>query len=513
MRTRFAGFAFAAVLVLALSAVGIVRADPLRDVSGNNWAYQAIQSLSADGIIEGYPDGTFRGDRSMSRQEMAVVVARAVAHVQAQGASKSDIQKVQRLIDALKDELDGLGVRTTNLEESMQTLDARTRAAQAISVHADFRPNFSQRQNVVTPHNISGGPADPFVTTFLQTDWSNDFFNPSSSGVRLRYNDSLTFGYRVSDNLQIAIPIRILSYQYGGPFGQQEHFGIEPGVSVDIAKTGAVTNLNARFGELDNMPSSLTGLAFRAPDNTANPHYGAPLQPYLKGLSFSGRLNGTTDLYFSVARVDPTLLYSSNQTSLLDPTGYGTNTILYPVTPPQGGYLQVGAPGGGASFSQSFTAGGSGLAQVSLNRKAILGTVFISSCNGTMFDSAGQVIGGASPSGPCAAIANSFTFNDAYNSVAFANPLPPGTRVTVQYNGVTGTNNTASQRYMITGRVVQQLRSLPGGSIGLTYNRIFDYDDGASPLAGMIAPSAPNQGGIGNGAVSVNLISDTVFGL
>nr|MDQ2681547.1 hypothetical protein [Candidatus Eremiobacteraeota bacterium] len=48
---------------------------------------------------------------------------------------------------------------------------------------------------------------------------------------------------------------------------------------------------------------------------------------------------------------------------------------------------------------------------------------------------------------------------------------------------------------------------------GLTYNRIFDYDDGASPLAGMIAPSAPNQGGIGNGAVSVNLISDTVFGL
>ncbi|MEO6912514.1 MAG: S-layer homology domain-containing protein [Candidatus Baltobacteraceae bacterium] len=506
MLTRFARFAYATTLLIALLADGaIVRADPLSDVNGSNWAYQAIQSLSADGIVEGYPDGTFRGDRPMSRQEMAVLVARAVAHVQADGASKADIQKVQRLIDALKDELDGLGVRTTNLEESLQTLDARTRAAQAISVHADFRPNFSQRQDAVTPHTISGGPADPFVTTFLQTDWSNNFFDPSMSGVQLRYNDNITLGYRAGDNLQITIPIRILSYQYGGPFGQQEHFGIEPGIDVSIAKLGTITNLTAHFGELDYMPSSLTGLAFRAPDNAENPSYGAPLQPYLKGLSFSGRLNGTTDIFFSAARVDPTLLYSSNATGLLDPSGYGTNTILFPVTPPQGGYLQIGAPGGGASLSQNFTAGGSGLQQVSLNSKAILGTVYISSCDGTLFNSAGQATGGAPASGICAGIANSFTFNDAYNSVTFASPLPPGTRLTVQYTGVTGTNNTAPQRYMITGRVVQQLRSLPGGSIGLTYNRIFDYDDSQAPSAGFALGS--------NGAYTENLISDTVFGL
>src|SRR5271169_1053587 len=96
-------------------------ATPFSDVPANHWAYQYIQSLAADGLIEGYPDGKFKGDRPMTRYEMAVIVARVIAKLQENekpytGPTKQDLDKLQKLIDALKDELDALGVRVTNLE-------------------------------------------------------------------------------------------------------------------------------------------------------------------------------------------------------------------------------------------------------------------------------------------------------------------------------------------------------------------------------------------------------------
>ncbi|MGD0053398.1 MAG: S-layer homology domain-containing protein, partial [Vulcanimicrobiaceae bacterium] len=99
----------------------------------DHWAYQAIQSLAADGLIDGYPDGAFGGDRPLTRYEMAVLVARVVAKLQANGAgyaSKTDLETLQKLIDALKDELDALGVRVTNLEDALDALDRRTKLAQ-----------------------------------------------------------------------------------------------------------------------------------------------------------------------------------------------------------------------------------------------------------------------------------------------------------------------------------------------------------------------------------------------
>src|SRR5271163_1547945 len=87
-------------------------ATPFSDVPANHWAYEYIQSLAADGIIDGYPDGKFKGDRPLTRYEMAVVVARVIAKLQENqgpaGASKEDLDKLQKLIDALKDELDAL---------------------------------------------------------------------------------------------------------------------------------------------------------------------------------------------------------------------------------------------------------------------------------------------------------------------------------------------------------------------------------------------------------------------
>ncbi len=82
-------------------------ANPFTDVPAGHWAYGSIAKLAAAGVIEGYGDDTFRGDRLMTRYEMAQIVARAMA----KGAN------VDKLAAEFADELDALGVRVSALEK------------------------------------------------------------------------------------------------------------------------------------------------------------------------------------------------------------------------------------------------------------------------------------------------------------------------------------------------------------------------------------------------------------
>ncbi len=99
-------------LVLAMAmALGVTAsayaANPFSDVPAGHWAYDSISKLAAAGVIEGYGDDTFRGDRLMTRYEMAQIVARAMA----KGAN------VDKLAAEFADELDSLGVRVSALEK------------------------------------------------------------------------------------------------------------------------------------------------------------------------------------------------------------------------------------------------------------------------------------------------------------------------------------------------------------------------------------------------------------
>ena len=99
-------------LVLAMAmALGVTAsayaANPFSDVPAGHWAYDSISKLAAAGVIEGYGDDTFRGDRLMTRYEMAQIVARAMA----KGAN------VDKLAAEFADELDSLGVRISALEK------------------------------------------------------------------------------------------------------------------------------------------------------------------------------------------------------------------------------------------------------------------------------------------------------------------------------------------------------------------------------------------------------------
>ena len=68
----------AMLVAMGFSATALA-ANPFSDVPAGHWAYGSIAKLAAAGIVDGYGDGTYLGDRLMTRYEMAQIVARAMA--------------------------------------------------------------------------------------------------------------------------------------------------------------------------------------------------------------------------------------------------------------------------------------------------------------------------------------------------------------------------------------------------------------------------------------------------
>lgn len=165
--------------LLSLTLVAPAMAQPFADVPTDHWAYDAIAELAAKGLIEGYPDGAFRGDRAMTRYEMAMVVARVLARIEAikippmpadlvrrAELTKTDaatraaltatdkrltgsITTLNRLVAEFRAELAALGVRVTAVEEELAALRARMDNTK-VTGDARFRYN-------VFPAGPSGG--------------------------------------------------------------------------------------------------------------------------------------------------------------------------------------------------------------------------------------------------------------------------------------------------------------------------------------------------------------------
>ncbi|AFM22517.1 putative S-layer protein [Acetomicrobium mobile DSM 13181] len=115
--------ALVAVFALVTFAAPAFAANPFVDVPMNHWAYDAISQLAAKGIIQGYPDGTYRGNHPMTRYEMSMLVARALATVDMEKASKEDVEMLKKLVVEFKDELEALGVRVDALDERVAVLE------------------------------------------------------------------------------------------------------------------------------------------------------------------------------------------------------------------------------------------------------------------------------------------------------------------------------------------------------------------------------------------------------
>lgn len=145
----------------ACAAVTVSAANPFTDVSADDWAYQAVASLSDEGVIDGYPDGTFLGDKHVTRYEIAQIVARLMAKEDTLNASQKET--LAKLSSQYANELKDLGVRIAELEKKRGATDLITELrVQSIDRYDNiFKGNVQKhneistrvRLNTITPVN------------------------------------------------------------------------------------------------------------------------------------------------------------------------------------------------------------------------------------------------------------------------------------------------------------------------------------------------------------------------
>jgi hypothetical protein len=195
-----------AALLLAL--VAPVFAQPFADVPTDHWAYDAIAELAAKGLVEGYPDGTFKGDRALTRYEMAMIVARLLARIEAVAAQipgppppppapevrkadidalRSSIDTINRLVREFQTDLQALGVRIESIEEELRNLRGQL---DKTKVTGDFRLRYRARANKPVDINTRlrltfTGQAAPNVVGVARAVASSDWPVPTNASVTL----------------------------------------------------------------------------------------------------------------------------------------------------------------------------------------------------------------------------------------------------------------------------------------------------------------------------------------
>ena len=174
----------AAVMALGVNA-GVYAANPFSDVPAGHWAYDAVNKLAAEGVIEGYPGGTYGGDRLMTRYEMAQIVAKAMA----KGAN------ADRLAAEFADELDSLGVRVANLEKKSDNVRI---TGQIRYEYGDRGGDLGSKYGKTAQHRLR---SRIFVNGSINEDWSytgrfenNQNLKNSSGDDTVRLNQAYVSG-------------------------------------------------------------------------------------------------------------------------------------------------------------------------------------------------------------------------------------------------------------------------------------------------------------------------------
>lgn len=93
--------------------------NPFDDVPVDHWAYESIKTLADEGVIDGYEDDSFQGDKPMTREEMAALVGRAHSNIKKHQDQMSPQGKkaLEKLDKEYYQELKAIGMRLKALEK------------------------------------------------------------------------------------------------------------------------------------------------------------------------------------------------------------------------------------------------------------------------------------------------------------------------------------------------------------------------------------------------------------
>ena len=235
--------ALAAVAALT-AGVSAYAANPFSDVTADDWAYQAVSDLSAQGVVEGYPDGTFKGERNMTRYELAQIVARLMAKEDQLNAEQQ--ATLDKLAGEYADELANLGVRVSNLEKKVGNIswngDARMRYTASSSDKVPDKYDGRIRLNVKGQVNEATYVQGQFVTNMWFKDAPADKDgNTTMSQIYVNHN----FG----KNVAVRLGRQPIAF---GNQGGWLYNALEGYDGAQVSYNNAKLSLTTGFGQLND---------------------------------------------------------------------------------------------------------------------------------------------------------------------------------------------------------------------------------------------------------------------
>jgi len=192
----------ALVLVLVFALAIPALANPFVDVPLNHWAYDAVQTLAAKGVVIGYPDGTFGGQRMLTRYEFAEAIARVLAYVEQYGGLAEDVEILSKLAVEFADELANLGVTVADLEA---TVGEHSEAIAAMKEIVDKHERFFD------PVTISGEWSADYSYTVI-----GDAATPAGT-AELSDSAEITFSAEINPETTVALTLEIDDVLGGTP--------------------------------------------------------------------------------------------------------------------------------------------------------------------------------------------------------------------------------------------------------------------------------------------------------
>lgn len=178
-------------------------ASTFSDVPTDHWAYEAIDYLQSQGLVEGYPDGTFKGQRPFTRYEMAMVVARIYNKLEEmvkkapQGGvdqAKFDelVAQVQKLGDEFKSELSDLGVKVDALSTKVDEQGKEIDKLKSLIKETNMAGTFRVRSGVWSQTGVKKISNDTGHEMLIDLDYG---FKPADNiGIRFDVTAAEAFG-------------------------------------------------------------------------------------------------------------------------------------------------------------------------------------------------------------------------------------------------------------------------------------------------------------------------------
>ena len=234
---KILAIAAAAALTAGVSAFA---ANPFSDVSTDDWAYQAVSDLSDQGVVEGYPDGTFKGERNITRYELAQIIARLMAKEDQLNAEQR--ATLDKLAGEYADELANLGVRVSNLEKKVGNLywsgDARMR-------YQDKTLNKDDSWNGRIRINVRGQVND---STYVQGRFLNEmnFKDNASSDTSM---DQLYVNHNFGKDFAVRLGRQPIAFGDQAGWLSNGHEGYD---GVQAAYNNGKLSLTTGYGQFNN---------------------------------------------------------------------------------------------------------------------------------------------------------------------------------------------------------------------------------------------------------------------